>query len=154
MKIYRISSCTYIDDLSGTGASMYGGRWHSKGVFVLYTASSPSLALLESLVHITSLVSIKMCMICLDAPEPFLIKQIDSTALPDDWRHHPPPDYLQQVGNHFVKEGKYLALKVPSVIMPEEHDYIFNTKHNDFPKLKVVYNRMVSFDERLFKVAT
>ncbi|HLR38131.1 MAG TPA: RES family NAD+ phosphorylase, partial [Chitinophagaceae bacterium] len=50
--LYRIAKCHYIDDLSGTGAKTYGGRWNSKGHPVIYTAGSRSLAALETLVHI------------------------------------------------------------------------------------------------------
>ena len=46
MKVYRISKCEYIEDLEGTGAARYPGRWNSKGVYILYTAATPSLALL------------------------------------------------------------------------------------------------------------
>ena len=40
------------DDLSGKGAETTGGRWNRVGTPVLYTASSASLACLETVVHL------------------------------------------------------------------------------------------------------
>src|SRR5258705_349554 len=37
---------------SGEGAARTGGRWNSRGVPVVYTSSTKSLAALESLVHL------------------------------------------------------------------------------------------------------
>ena len=51
MLLYRISKSIYADDLSGTGAGFYGGRWNPKGFQMVYTAGSTSLAILEFLAH-------------------------------------------------------------------------------------------------------
>jgi RES domain-containing protein len=42
------------DDLSGAGAKITGGRWNRDGVPVIYTASSPALACLETVVHLVA----------------------------------------------------------------------------------------------------
>lgn len=150
MKVYRITKCRFINDLSGTGASLYGGRWHSKGDYVLYTAASASLAMLESIAHMTSVVSLKMCIICLQLPDA-PIKEIRVEDLPASWVINPPPDELKVFGDNFLQEGKYLALKVPSVLMPEESNYILNPAHKSFSRIAIVYTRNISFDERLLK---
>jgi RES domain-containing protein len=125
MKVYRISKCQYIDDLSCTGAANYSGRWHSKGIHILYTAASPSLALLESVAHISNIIVSFFCMICLDVPEDkiYEIKVID---LPDNWYTNPFPDFLKSYGDRFIAENKFFGLKVPSVIMPEESNILLN----------------------------
>lgn len=52
MQIYRILKEPYWHDpLSVVGAEMAGGRWNPPGLGVLYAATSPALALLETLVH-------------------------------------------------------------------------------------------------------
>src|SRR3712207_6563948 len=53
MFVYRIVKTEQrTGDLSGTGAYRFGGRWNSKGTYMLYTSENSSLAYLESLVHL------------------------------------------------------------------------------------------------------
>ena len=52
MIVFRIGHPDYINDLSGTGAALQGGRWNSQGLKVIYTAETSSLAILELLAHI------------------------------------------------------------------------------------------------------
>jgi RES domain-containing protein len=149
MKVYRISKCEFISDLEGTGAARYAGRWNSKGTYILYTAATPSLALLESVVHISNIVVSSYCMICLSVPED-KIKTITS-ELPANWFTNPPVDVLKQIGDSFIKENKFLALKLPSAIMPEENNFLLNPAHTDFKKVTTVYIRTIPIDERFLK---
>ena len=148
MKVYRISKCTYIDDLKGSSAATYPGRWNSKGTYILYTSTNPSLALLESVVHMSRIAIDNYCMICLEIPEDRILK-IQATDLPDDWFTNPSPDGLKTIGDHFIQNNRYLALQLPSVIMPEENNYLLNPGHPDFKKVKMMYTRKVSIDKRL-----
>ena len=52
MIVYRLTSGDHINDLSGTGSKLYGGRWNSVGLNATYTTENISLAVLEVLVHI------------------------------------------------------------------------------------------------------
>ena len=48
MRVYRICRAEHVATaLTGIGAASYPGRWNSKGVHLVYTAGSHSLALLE-----------------------------------------------------------------------------------------------------------
>ena len=150
MKVYRISKCDFISDLHGTGAASYPGRWHSKGTYILYTAGSPSLALLESVVHLSNIIVSSYCMICLSVPED-KIKTITVQELPGNWFENPSPDMLKNIGDSFIKENKFLALKIPSAIMPEENNFLLNPGHDDFKKVSVVYTRNIPIDDRFLK---
>lgn len=147
-KVYRISKCAYIDDLKGTGAAAYPGRWHGKGTFVLYTTASPSLALLESVVHMSRIAVADYCMICLSIPEDKILT-LSITDLPENWNQNPPPDILREIGERFINSREYLALQLPSAIMPEEFNYLLNPNHPDFKLVKVIYTRNISIDKRL-----
>ena len=151
MKVYRISKCEYISDLHGTGAAQYAGRWHSKGTYILYTSATASLALLESVVHISNIAVASYCMICLSVPED-KIKTIEEKELPDNWFVNPSPDVLKQIGDSFIKENKFLAARIPSAIMPEENNFLLNPNHKDFKKVSVVYTRAIPIDKRFLKV--
>jgi len=150
MEVYRISKCEFIDDLSGTGAALYGGRWNSKGSYILYTAATPSLALLESVVHISNIPVAAYCMITLEIPENNIL-EIERDDLPSNWQNHPPPSVLKKIGDQFLRENKRLSLKLPSAIMPEDFNYLLNPSHPDFKKVKVINRRTVPIDDRLKK---
>src|SRR6266581_3394495 len=50
--VWRITTAAFARSaFSGEGARLYGGRWNPKGVPIVYTAASQSLALLEMLVQ-------------------------------------------------------------------------------------------------------
>lgn len=148
--VYRISSCPYIHDLSGEGAFRYGARWNSPGTRMLYTAESAALAMLEALAHITMLpVQQSYCMVRLSLPDE--IGAIDLSQLPPDWKQQPPPDLLKQWGDAFIKEGRLLALKVPSVLVPDNFNFLINPAHPQFARIKKVAVTNISFDQRLFK---
>jgi RES domain-containing protein len=151
MKLYRISLCKYIDDLTGTGAEITGGRWNSKGIRVLYTAQSASLAMLEVVARINNtVVEAPYCMIVLEVPNDS-IKEFKSTELTNTWDNFPAEEQTRLAGDKFVNEQKALLLKVPSIIVPEEHNYIINPAHNRFTDIKVVSKRNISFDKRFIK---
>jgi RES domain-containing protein len=53
IRAWRIIKTRYsADAFSGEGARLYGGRWNSSGIAMVYTAGSKSLATLELLVHV------------------------------------------------------------------------------------------------------
>jgi len=54
MELYRLTKSKYKNDLSGTGAFLAGGRWNNKGTYLLYTAASRSLAVVEALAHLVT----------------------------------------------------------------------------------------------------
>ncbi len=146
---YRISKCPYIEDLSGLGAYLHGGRWNSEGVRMLYAASSASLALLETLVHIPSgLAATGFCMMSLDIPS----KEIDIVSpdhLPSDWNQYPSPHSTKEIGDAFIKSNKHLALQVPSSILEMENILLINPNHVYFKKIKVISTHIIHIDKRL-----
>lgn len=150
MIVYRISNCRFINDLSGRGAALYGGRWNSEGVHVLYTAGSPSLAMLESLVHFGGRILGDYCQVALEVPDESVL-ELKPEQLPPVWRESPPPDILKAFGNKFVLEGAFLVMKVPSVLVPDESNCLINPTHPLFEKVRVLVRSKIRFDERLVK---
>lgn len=50
--VWRLLTARFADTaFTGEGARLYGGRWNRKGVPMVYTAGSQSLATLEMLVQ-------------------------------------------------------------------------------------------------------
>jgi len=149
MIVYRISDCNYINDLSGKGAALYGARWNSKDIYMVYTAQSSALALLETVVHIGKIPARGFCMATIEIPD-HSIEHMPPKQLPADWYTNPPPDYLKTIGDRFILSGKHLALRVPSVVMMEESNYLLNPSHPLFSKVKIIAQRAIRIDDRLF----
>lgn len=150
MTVYRIAACKYIKDLSGEGAFRYGARWNSPGTRMLYTAESSALAMLEALAHITMLPLLQpYCMVRLLVPDS--VEILDMKTLPENWNAMPAPDTLNRMGNEFVAAGKALALKVPSVLVPDNFNFLINPTHSRFSEIKVIAITNISFDQRLIK---
>lgn len=148
MITYRISKCRYINDLSGFGAFTYGGRWNSKGVHILYTAGSISLALLEVLAHTERPLPLDFCRIALEIPDE-LVLDMPKSKLRADWNKSLPPDELKIIGDSFIASGSHLALRVPSAIVDEEHNYLINVRHPEMRKLKILMKSLQRIDGRL-----
>ncbi|MCO5945303.1 RES family NAD+ phosphorylase [Mucilaginibacter flavidus] len=149
MILYRIARCTYANDLSGTGARLFGGRWNSIGKPATYLASSCSLAMLEVLVHLQPLmVPNDFCLVEVEVPDKHILT-ITTDILPKDWKDVSPPQILARIGDDFLKKQEYFMLKVPSAIVPEEYNYLLNPMHPDMKKVKVINTESFDFDSRL-----
>lgn len=148
MKVYRISKCAYVRDISGKGAALNGGRWNSEGIYMLYTAESASLAMLESLVHFGGRIRGAYCQLALDVPDHNIL-EIPEAELPANWRIHPAPEALGMIGNRFIKDGHFLTLKVPSVLIPREFNFLLNPGHPDFKKVRIEDIVPIEMDSRL-----
>jgi RES domain-containing protein len=151
MELYRITQEIYCDDLTGNGAKLFGGRWNSEGLQALYTASSRSLALLETLAHTPAkMLQVKTyLLIALVVPDAATPQFVDLKELPEKWDIADIHPYTQQTGDNFLLENKKLLLSMPSVMMPEENIYMLNPLHPDIRKVKILHKRIVHFDSRI-----
>ena len=135
---------------SGEGARLYGGRWNSAGVAMVYASEHQSLAALEVRVHIDTTRKLKKYKCFAFHFDESLMERFRINLLPKNWREEPPPPSLQQLGDNWVRVGKSVVLAVPSVIIPNEHNYLINPKHPSFSKLKIDPPADFAFDQRLF----
>lgn len=153
MELYRIAQEKYADDLSGNGAKLFGGRWNSEGLFALYTSSSRSLALLETLAHTPAkMLDLKVYMlITLSLPDNTRLETLDKSKLSPGWDAPDTRLITKRIGDEFLKRKGSLLLAVPSVLMPEENNYLVNVLHADMKKMKIIFKRRIYFDARLTK---
>jgi RES domain-containing protein len=132
MRVWRICSRRFAEQpLDGEGARLFGGRWNSVGVPMVYTSAHISLAILELLVHVdTDLVPDDWVLIEVMIPDSAVIQNVAAAKLPPDWRAFPVPDRVQALGDTWVQAGTALALCVPSVIVPEQSNVLLNNHFN------------------------
>jgi RES domain-containing protein len=140
------------DAFSGAGARVFGGRWNSRGVAVVYAAGSPALAMLESLVHLDSSDLVARYLLFQVTFDASLVTALDAKALPSNWREEPPPIAVQRLGDVWVSQARSAVLRVPSVVLPtEEWNYVLNPAHPDYGKITKGPQLAARFDPRLLK---
>ena len=116
---------------------------------MLYLASSRSLAVLEVLVHLDPLtIPGNYCLTEIEVPDVEIVT-VEIEQLPTDWRDISGPVVLRQLGDAFLKNQKYLLMKVPSSIVPAEYNYLLNPLHPDALTVKLLKREPFSFDRRL-----
>lgn len=131
---------------SGEGARLYGGRWNRKGVPMVYTAGSQSLAMLELLP-----LRARYVMIPAAVPKNLKIERITPDQLPADWRSPAARDALQAIGGAWVKRRSSAVLAVPSAVIPSETNYLLNPLHPSFGRIEVGEAQEFITDLRLVK---
>jgi RES domain-containing protein len=153
MQLYRLISSRFARDLSGEGARRYGGRWNPKGTAVLYTTTSVSLSVLESLVHQPTTESfLSLVLSTIDIPHDSVIQRLEPEDLPPGWQNYPPPGRLRDLGCAWVTKGETLGLEVPSALLPanvSEKNVLLNPAHPDFQRVRIVEVQPLTLDARL-----
>jgi RES domain-containing protein len=122
---------------SGEGAFLAGGRWNSPGTRVVYASSSIALAVLETLAYRKArrpLAPRHLYRVTLDENQ---VTWLSREQLPDDWMAYPHPESTQAIGDVWVVKGENLALAVPSVLAPHDHNILLNRGHPDFKHLRI-----------------
>ncbi len=149
MLVYRIALPEYIEDLSGTGAKLYGGRWNEQGTAVVYFASSRAMAIMELLVHLSGDdLDRDFSLAVFDVPDD-KVGQVAIEDLPDHWKGYEAEPFLKAIGQRFVTDGSQLVLKVPSVLVEEENNILMNPNHEDADRVRLISKRVFKFDRRL-----
>ena len=151
MRVYRLSKRKYANALSGKGAALSGNRWNSKGTEIVYTAESRSLAMAEVVVHLTlATLPSDYVMMEIDVPDTIKIKVLDIAKLDFPWNVHPPHKQSQKIGDRFIASMQACVLKVPSVVVQRDFNYLLNPFHSDFKDIKIVNVSDFLFDKRIF----
>jgi RES domain-containing protein len=134
---------------NGIGASLAPGRWNRLGDKMVYCAESRALAALEILAHVEDralLKKITFVMISVSIPEECV--QI-AGKLPTGWDKIPPADASRLYGGRFLDRGQWLALRVPSVVVSGEYNYLLNPEHERFSDVVIKKPQPFIFDQRL-----
>jgi RES domain-containing protein len=141
------------DAFAGEGSRLFGGRWNSRGVRIVYTSSSLALAQLEYLVRATiHHPATDVLSISATIPDDVAVESVQRKGLPSNWRQFDPPvDALCHIGDRWVASGSSAVLRVPSAIVPSEDNYLLNPEHQDFVRVAIDKEMDVELDVRLFR---
>jgi RES domain-containing protein len=148
---WRVTRAKYVppagDPFDGKGAERVGGRWNSPGVPVVYLSCSVSLAVLETLVHSDSLKSLVDRAIASvsfrqeDITDAF--DRFDTKTLAEE--------ESRGFGDRWAAAGKTPVLRIPSIVIPCESNYVLSCNHPDFPRIRATASKWqaLPIDRRL-----
>jgi len=147
MEVYHLGLAIYAKQLSGEGAKLHGGRWNLIGHPCIYTAETKALCALEYAANV----------LLAEMPynlsfTTYLIPDehwgvFDVKSLPHGWQQTPAPQATKEWGTKHLLN--HLALKLPSVVIPSEFNFIINTLHPDFKKVRIKEVESFTFDRRI-----
>jgi RES domain-containing protein len=142
MDLWRLYRAAHGPGLDGAGGLYAAGRWHRLGRRVVYFGASPAIVVLEKLAHVNPAA----------LPGDLLLGQFDGELSVESATE--PVDVSDTVacrtcGERFLEGARACALRVPSVVLPEEANYLVNALHPEAVGIRLVSQRSFFFDERL-----
>lgn len=147
MLIYRLGTDRY-PIWDGAGAAVRGGRWNPPGAPVIYAAATQSLAMLERLVQGADLGG--TVLVEAEVPEDLAF---------DDLLRSPPPGWAdvgspsaRAAGAAWLAAARTALLRVPSVVVPREANWVINPAHPDTARIRVGPAEELAWDQRLFGI--
>ena len=138
----------YAFSLKASGAA---NRWNKENEYVIYCAESRALAVLELVVHRNAIMNRAMykLMTIMLPDEKKYYKEINPGKLSQNWKSIANYANLQKKGSDWYVKRISLVLKVPSVLVRGEYNYIINTCHPDFDKVILKDTEDYHWDKRL-----
>jgi len=117
------------------------------GTNVVYLAETRALAALEIIVHVDRiLLSVPYVVIPVQFDDSQLQK---NTELPDAWDSPIIPELTRLIGDDWVKSQSSVLLRVPSIVVAGEWNYLFNPAHSDAGDVRIGSPEPFRFDARL-----
>lgn len=153
MLLWRLSGAKHARAFDGGYGLLYDGRWNTAGHAVTYCATSPSLCVLEKLVHIEDPALLPaLAMVRYDVPDDLVVETIAMAELPARWRLQ--ESRTQQLGNTWHAALRAPLLRVPSAIVPLEGspdmNVLINHRHLAAEQITIRAVETFSLDVRLF----
>lgn len=153
MILWRLSGVDHARSFDGGYGLLYDGRWNTAGHAVTYCVTSPSLCVLEKLVHVEDPDLLPdLMMVRYEIPDRLDISSIAHADLPDGWRHQ--EGWTQQRGDAWHAALASPLLQVPSAIVPidgsPDLNVLINHRHPDAAAITTVEVEPFVFDPRLF----
>lgn len=149
MIVYRIGITKFAGDLTGEGSRLNSGRWNHKLTPCIYTSESRALALLEYTVNV-NIDEIPRALSCtiFEIPDAG-INKLKEQELPGNWKEVPAPSSTKDFGTALLKAAKTPVLKIPSLVISDEFNYLLNPLHAGSRNFKILGIKDFVYDVRI-----
>ena len=91
------------------------------------------------------------CIATIQIPDNITIKVLTKHDLPSGWQSLGPDPVLQSIGDEWTDTAKYAVLRIPSVVIADEYNYLINPLHPDAEHITIINTQPFVFDQRLKK---
>jgi RES domain-containing protein len=152
MLLWRLSIQQFANIFDGGYGLLFDGRWNTVGRAVTYCATSPSLCVLEKLVHIEDPALLpELVMVTYDVAASLSAESIGLGDLPVDWRRQ--EGLTQRRGDAWHRSRSTPLLHVPSAIVPLEgspdRNVLINHTHPGSAAIRIISTVPFALDARL-----
>jgi RES domain-containing protein len=153
MILWRLSGEPHARSLDGGYGLIHDGRWNTAGHPVTYCSTSPSLCVLEKLVHVEDPdLMPALVMVRYEVPDRLGMETIAVAALPAAWRAQ--ESLTQRLGDRWHAALATPLLRVPSAIVPLEDspdmNVLINHRHAATAEIGIITAEPFVLDVRLF----
>jgi len=153
MVLWRLSGERHARVFDGGYGLLHDGRWNTAGRAVTYCATSPSLCVLEKLVHVEDPDLLPaLVMVRYDVPDDLGVETCSLAELPEAWRLR--ESWTQTRGDRWHGSVDAPLLRVPSAIVPldgsPDVNMLINHRHPDAAAIALVAAERFVLDVRLF----
>lgn len=130
MLAWRIAKAGDIEDLSGSGAAMFGGRWNHPDHAALYLSLNPAECALATLLLAGHVPEWPLKLMTLRLPDdPALYRHPTPAELPAGWDALPTNSPGMDFGSRWLERGEQLGLILPSVVTGQASGLLINPEH-------------------------
>lgn len=145
MLLWRISRHR---DLSGAGGLRTPGRWHDRGLPVVYLSESPAGALLETCVHTgANDVPPTYLLLAVAAAEGTPLESLAGGTLRPDWFER--VEATRKLGTEWLRSLRSALLRVPSALVPDTYNVLLNPIHPAAAGVRIESVYEYPFDPRI-----
>jgi|SRR6516165_1418809 RES domain-containing protein len=145
MVLWRISRH---HDLDGLGGLRAPGRWHERGLPVVYLAETPAGALLEVCVHTAANdIPPSYTLVEITVRAGTSVETVDVNSLPREWLEN--LEATRAIGSEWLRSMRSALLRVPSVLVPATWNMLLNPRHPESKEIEVTRVLEYPFDVRL-----
>ena len=153
MLLWHLSGKQHAEAFDGGYGLLYDGRWNTAGHAITYCSTSPSLCVLEKLVHVQDPELLpELVMVRYGVPDSLPVETISIPDLPESWRRH--ESSTQQRGDQWHDALDAPLLRVPSAIVPlsgsPDVNVLISHRHPAAGQITIIAAEPFVLDARLF----
>lgn len=153
MRLWRLSGHEFARVFDGGYGLRFDGRWNTVGHATTYLSTSPSLCVLEKLVHVEDPNLLPaLDMVEYEVPDTAPVMRLTLDDLPGDWRRR--ESETQRIGDQWLSSLEAALLLVPSAIVPlpdsPDENAIINHRHPAASTIQIARSQPFDLDIRLF----